>query len=1287
MGKNDTLGGTGVAGNVLEVVRPRMNGSKLSSFMIVINNKTLSLTEDIEFRSELATTLRNGTIVTDGNRLSLGVKSAGTSLSLISINFKLPPGTTDFLELSNRLLFDEVKLPPEIVSRQRPDTSDVYINTRNGVQFGGALTGSGLALNVDTNTRGNLVGYNRGLHAPTGIEGASINMQNNSELWTSRMMLSGSLSFEKDNSQLKLVSWTEEGKPLVSSVRDLEVAGLNNMLYLYNHQNRGVDSDNPMLIIDNDMTTKNGPLILEDLDQNGSGSSSVQRFEELQKNKDATSRPFKAGDVIIKFKNPANADATHFESRIDNAVQGPGTKMFNLKANRQTGEIILTDEKPIRVTNEADSTVNDFSTHKEAIDFIMLLSGSPDITVKLMTDYALTKADRDAWAELNGYQGIITLTSDTALDGTPRRLRIRNGSPAMNLPVMAEGVVFKDIAFWIDGAKDFYANGTPVTFGENVIFVDNNPFTGVFGGSNLTDLSGDASITIRSGVFENVYGGGRDKKVANASVNVTGGTVKSLYRGMKGDNGKPTGKAELTVGNAVSELAIDNIYNFDQVNIAQDAEVTVSGKLNYRQSDTLDYQGKLVLGAGSTLRFLEADNRVGTLGITAGTAELLLKRTGSGIVTTPLVLDDANVPLDVRHGAAIRLGYSGTEPAQINDILLRFTQKDRATTEGIEAGSTIQGGLMADTDDGTVGLGYPVSLSVNGGQHTYYESVADALGTVSTGNSYELAVRKEGYRLTAKELEAIKNSGSTATKITFTSTFELSASDPILPGETVGQTVRRNVWLGEDLECGANTELTKIKLTFTSAADILAGGYDLTIGPKTEIVPFNGRYPDLYGGGKSSIVGDTSLKVMSGTFGSVYGGGSQTTASIDGSTNVIIPATGTSDMAKIRNLLTPGGKGNVTGTASLVVRGGFFGTEAAGGHGGTMEIYGGMAGTTVKKVKIEMSGAGSWGPIRIYGAGNALVNSCEIDVKDAPVGSMKEVKKLDVYGGGAGSGSVDGNVSIAIDLSTTLLEDSDRIGIVSGYGVESTATGVLKDDVSGTRTMTLTKPDPSSATSVAINTVKGFTELMLGSSTDTSHLMLTVENLDSDPFAGSNRRTGILNMVNAKLELTGTDAGKIGVLKSGGNLESHIHINKADGGPTIPLQIDEGAEITGPKVDLSPSGGKTASEGDIILEFAEASKADPLKYQNLRSNYNITKTSVYKGYKRDKIEMRVDRVEVSDFPLYLNTVAGGLDRRDQTIGSFSFVVKIYAVPVVEIIGQLLYLLGRYGFNTQFGDCL
>lgn len=105
------------------------------------------------------------------------------------------------------------------------------------------------------------------------------------------------------------------------------------------------------------------------------------------------------------------------------------------------------------------------------------------------------------------------------------------------------------------------------------------------------------------------------------------------------------------------------------------------------------------------------------------------------------------------------------------------------------------------------------------------------------------------------------------------------------------------------------------------------------------------------------------------------------------------------------------------------------------------------------------------------------------------------------------------------------------------------------------------------------------------------------------------------------------------------------------------------------------------------VDYAGGVNADSIRAALLQNVDGIMETSVYKGYKRDKIEMRVDRVEVSDFPLYLNTVAGGLDRRDQTIGGFSFVVKIYAVPVVEIIGQLLYLLGRYGFNTQFGDCL
>lgn len=90
--------------------------------------------------------------------------------------------------------------------------------------------------------------------------------------------------------------------------------------------------------------------------------------------------------------------------------------------------------------------------------------------------------------------------------------------------------------------------------------------------------------------------------------------------------------------------------------------------------------------------------------------------------------------------------------------------------------------------------------------------------------------------------------------------------------------------------------------------------------------------------------------------------------------------------------------------------------------------------------------------------------------------------------------------------------------------------------------------------------------------------------------------------------------------------------------------------------------------------------------EKLSEIYEKLEASVYKGYKRDKIEMRGDRAEMSDFPLYLNTVAGGLDCRNQAIGGFSFVIKIYALPVVEIIGQFLYLLRRYGFDAQIGYC-
>lgn len=93
--------------------------------------------------------------------------------------------------------------------------------------------------------------------------------------------------------------------------------------------------------------------------------------------------------------------------------------------------------------------------------------------------------------------------------------------------------------------------------------------------------------------------------------------------------------------------------------------------------------------------------------------------------------------------------------------------------------------------------------------------------------------------------------------------------------------------------------------------------------------------------------------------------------------------------------------------------------------------------------------------------------------------------------------------------------------------------------------------------------------------------------------------------------------------------------------------------------------GEAKGISDKIINSSRKKREMPIPPSDF---YETMETSVYKGYKQDKIEMRGDRAEMSDFPLYLNMVAGGLDCRDQAIGGFSFVVKIYAVPVVEIIG-------------------
>ncbi len=107
-------------------------------------------------------------------------------------------------------------------------------------------------------------------------------------------------------------------------------------------------------------------------------------------------------------------------------------------------------------------------------------------------------------------------------------------------PTRYENITLKQLDNPSEKHSFFVANGYPLNIGENVTTLpsSNGYYFTIIGARRSGDYTGDTSVTVRSGIWRNIYAGAyRDNLTGNIELTVTGGTVTtsvaSSYDGLQ----------------------------------------------------------------------------------------------------------------------------------------------------------------------------------------------------------------------------------------------------------------------------------------------------------------------------------------------------------------------------------------------------------------------------------------------------------------------------------------------------------------------------------------------------------------------------------------------------------------------------------------------------------------------------------------------------------------------------------------------------------------------------------
>lgn len=467
----------------------------------------------------------------------------------------------------------------------------------------------------------------------------------------------------------------------------------------------------------------------------------------------------------------------------------------------------------------------------------------------------------------------------------------------------------------------------------------------LFGGANLADASGDASLTIACGAgkFGDVYGGCNLANITgNLTLTIEGGTFNNVYGGSKGDlaslgSGHTDKPANIT-GNVTLNLnggSMVNAFGGSNINGNITGSITVNVEANQ------EYCGlniTNVYGAGNLTAYTPNDASTVHPEVNIKSGAISGNVFGGGLGSTAVVT--ANPKVTVISGSIGGSVYGGGEQASTTGSTKVNVEGGTVSTDVFGGGkeANVSGNVEVNIEGGTItgdvyGGGALANVNTDNNNTTTVNILGGTLHDVYGGGLGDLASLGEGHTEVAalvygkvyvnigEEYEATEE-GDNPTGATFINAVygcnnvNGSPQDDVFvnvyqTAHTEGTTIEDEGYVIDQVFGGGNKAnytpegnhsiTTNIYGCYNTIRRVFGGGNaaHATTGSGTTVASttiYGGRFDYVFGGGNgevspANLTGNVSLAIHGGQV-EHYFGGSNEQGTITGNTSLSVDSNG-----------------------------------------------------------------------------------------------------------------------------------------------------------------------------------------------------------------------------------------------------------------------------------------------------------------------------------------------------------------------------------------------------------